>query len=49
MRRILVLGLFMLLAGAAQASAQLPIQISVNGGLAMPLGNETGMTDEDRA
>src|SRR5688500_19009033 len=40
MRRILVLGLFMLLAGAAQASAQLPIQFSLNGGLAMPLGNE---------
>jgi hypothetical protein len=30
----------MVLTGAAQASAQLPIQISANGGLAIPLGNE---------
>jgi hypothetical protein len=45
MRRTLVLGLFMLLAGAAQASAQLPIQFSFNGGLAMPLGNEKDIYD----
>jgi hypothetical protein len=28
------------LCGASEAQAQLPIQLSVNGGLAMPLGNE---------
>lgn len=45
MRRILVYGLFMVLASATTASAQLPIQISVSGGLAVPIGNESDVYD----
>lgn len=45
MRRVLVLGLLMLLAGASMASAQLPVQFSVSAGLAVPLGNESDVFD----
>ena len=41
MRRTVVLGLFMLAVCASNASAQLPIRFSVNGGFARPIRNET--------
>ena len=40
MRRTFVLGLFMLAAFAANANAQLPIQISLSGGATIPVRNE---------
>jgi hypothetical protein len=45
MRRILLFGIFLVVAGVSDASAQLPFQISVNGGVAIPMGNEKDTYD----
>lgn len=45
MRRTFVLGLFMLGLCASTASAQLPLQFSVSGGIAVPLGNDADFLD----
>lgn len=45
MRRTFVLGLFMLAVCSSTASAQLPLQFSVNGGIAVPLRNDADFLD----
>ena len=45
MLRIFIGGILMLAANASSARAQLPLQVSVNAGLAVPVGNEADVYD----
>ncbi|MGQ0813803.1 MAG: hypothetical protein ACT4O1_05000 [Gemmatimonadota bacterium] len=45
MRRTAVLGMLLLVMGVAKAHAQLPIQLSANAGLAVPIRNEGDLYD----